>query len=328
MIIDILRYEVLTRTVELFGEIPNFIGKEFFPDEVIASDTAKWDKITHGRTLGVYRAPHGPTKRIDLLGREQKTASLASIGLNKKLSSDVLLWIREIGSSNNRQRVEDKIGMELRDLRRRVAYQREWAFFEAMKGTITVNQEDIKFTVDMGMTDTHKPTVNASWATVATDIVADITTLKRLIATDSGFSANLGLMSDMTMGYLLKNNTLKELMRYERGLQIAQEGYINRVNGVNFRVYDQGYDLNGTYTRFIPDGHVFMLAPESGFGSEMIGESLVPSDVDGELPRKVSGEFAYSYQEKDPVTVNICYGLNHLPVVKMPEAIAYVDVVP
>lgn len=312
---SILQHQVMTALVKKFPT-PQFIGKAMFPEKPIDSNTAQWDEVHANRDMATYVVPDGEANIIKRLGVINRSSTVASLKEKKQLKGSTMAWLRKPGTehqSYGEQAVKD----ELADLDSRLEFRREWARWSALTGTLTVDQERVKFVVDYGIDSTHKPTVGTSWSDVAADIIGDINTWKALIQQDSGEMATTVYLNSIVMEYMIKNTGIKSLMGESLKTQILQSGYITRVMGINFVVYDVGYvPEGGSFTKFVDDTHCFMVT-SSLFAEEQLAPSTDPKS--GYRP----GKFSKSWIEEDPAGIWVLIELNSLPVIKKVENIIY-----
>ena len=317
---SILQYKVMTGLVKKFPT-PQFIGKQLFPEKPIDTDTAKWDETHQNRDMADYVVPDGESNIVARLGLIQRSATVACLKEKKQLKGSTLAWLRKPGTETQKYG-EQAVRDELADLDSRLEFRREWARWTALTGILTVDQKDVKFVVDYGIDASHKPTVATAWSDVAADIITDLTTWKGLIQKDSGEQATTVYMNSIVMSYMLKNTGIKALMGEQLKTQVLQSGYITRVMGLNFIVYDAGYvPVGGSFTKFVDDGHVFVVT-SSVFAEEQLAPSTDPKS--GYAP----GKFSKSWVEDDPAGIWVLIELNSLPVIKKVENIIYADILP
>jgi len=319
--LSILQHSVMTELVKKFPT-PQFIGKALFPEKSIDSDTAKWDEIHQNRDMADYVVPDGESNIVARLGVIQRSASVACLKEKKQLKGSTMAWLRKPGTEHQ-QYGEQAVRDELADLDSRLEFRREWARWQALSGTLTVNQEKVKFVVDYGIAGAHKPTVGTAWSDVSADIIGDLTTWKQLIQADSGEQATTVYMNTIVMNYMIKNTGIKALMGEQLKTQILESGYITRVIGLSFVVYDAGYvpASTATFTKFIPDA-VAIMVTSSVFGEEQLAPSTDPKS--GYRP----GKFSKSWIEEDPAGIWVLIELNSLPIIKKVENIIYADLTP
>ena len=318
--LTILQHQVMTAVVRKFPT-PQFIGKALFPEKPIDSDTAKWDVIHQNRDMADYVVPDGEGNVVARLGIKQQSSTVACLKEKKQLKGSTLAWLRKPGTEHT-QIAEQAVKDELADLDSRLEFRREWARWQAISGTLTVNQAKVKFTVDYGIDVSHKPTTATAWSDVSATIIKDLTDWKELIQQDSGEQATTVYVNSKVMSYMVQNTGIKSLMGEQLKTQILQSGYITRVLGLNFIVYDAGYvPAGGSFTKFVPDDKAIMVT-----GSQFAEEQTAPS-TDPKSGYK-PGKFSKSWIEEDPAGIWVLIELNSLPVIKKVENIVYADLTP
>lgn len=317
--LTILQHEIMTSLVRKFP-LPTFIGAKLFPESEITSNVAQWDEIKQSRDVADYIAPDTEANVVDNLGVTHKTSEVACLSEKKQLKGSTMAWLRKPGTEHTQMK-EVKIKEELEDLNRRLERRREWARWTALTGTLTIDQANIKFTVDYGIAGTHKPTVGTSWSDVSSDIIGDLKDWKKLIREDSGENPTTCYITDTIATHMMKNTGLKALMGENLKTQVLKSGYITNVCGLTFVIYDAGYlPAGGSYTTFIAQTALIMVT-----STPFAEEQLAPStDIKSGFK---SGKFSKSWEDDDPAGVWVKIELNSLPVIKKVENIVYATVV-
>jgi len=324
--VEVLDYKVLTATLANFKH-PELLGLGLMPGQTIEGNVATWDIYSPSRVMGNFRVPGAPASRMDLVKVASRSATLAPVLLEKALDDSALSWLRS-NEANSADGARAKITREESDLNRVLEYTKEYAIWQALCGSLSVNQGDVKFSVDYGIRATHKPTATGSWATASTDVIGDIKAWKALVSQDCGYNATDAYCNESVMEYLMGNDDVAAFLG-EGTLreQVAESGYITRFMGLNWHVYDAGYlDAAGTFHKFIADDHLFIVANASPFGSILSGSQEIPAGWSE--TRRVYGKFAYSAVDSNPPGVRLFVGENFLPVIYIPDAIVAADVTP
>ena len=324
--LEILHHKVLTRTVSEFtyGEL---LGTGLFPEEHVEGITAQWDILSPARQKGAFRIPGEPATRVELERVANRTATCVLMLLEKALDEATLAWLRLAGEEDVAS-ARARITAEQAALARRIQLAKEWAAWQALTGTLTIDQDNLKLTVDYGLDASHKPTAAASWALTTTDIPADVRAWKKLVAQDSGYVAGEAFVNEGVMEMMVKNDNVKNIIG-ETSLkeQLAQEGYITRFMGLNWHVYDAGYlDASGTFRTFIPDDTVVIVPDQKVYGRMQVGTQEVPTGFSETV--RVYGRFSYAVTQPNPPGVNLYVGENFLPVITLPGAVVSADVTP
>jgi len=322
--IEILNHKVLTETLANFRH-PELLGQELFAKTTIDGNVAAWSVYAPSRVTGNFRAPGAPATKMDLVKVASRTATLAPVLLEKTLDDAALSWLRS-GDASTGDSARARITREQADLNRIVEYTKEYAVWQALTGSLSVDQDDVKFSVDYAFAASHKPTAAVSWAASDTDIAGDIRTWKSLISADCGYAATDVYCNETVMQYIMANDDVVNLLG-EGALraQVAENGCVRRFMGLNWHVYDAGYvDASGTFCRFIPDDRIIMIASGAPFGALVSGSQEIPGGYSH--THRVHGKFAYTTVEANPPGVRIFVGENFLPVIYIPDAILAADV--
>ncbi len=323
--LEILHHKVLTRTVSDF-KFAALLGTKLFPVQQIDGITARWDIISPGREKGTFRIPGEPATVVELTRLAQRTATCILMLLEKSLDEATLAWLRMAGEEDvNSARAH--ITEEQYDLDRRIQYTKEWTIWQALTGSLTIDQDNLKLSIDYGLDASHKPTASASWATAATDIPADIRAWKALIYEDSGYQPAEAYCNETVMEYMIKNDNVGDLLGdYVLKEQLAQEGYIKRFMGLDWHVYDAGYMVGDTFTNFIADDTVIIVPAEKVYGRLQVGTQEIPTGFSS--VEKAYGKFSYAATQPNPPGVDLFVGENFLPVILIPGAVVCADVTP
>lgn len=324
--IEALDYKVLTGTLSNFKH-PELLGLSLFPAVTIEGNVAQWDVYSPSRVTGNFRVPGAPATKVDMVKVASRTAALAPVLLEKTLDDLALSWLRT-GDESAGGSARAKITREQADLDRVLSYTKEYCLWKALTGTLAVNQNDVKFTVDYGLRATHKPTAAASWATSSTDIIGDLKAWKALVSADCGYTPTDAYCNESVMDYLMGNDDVSNFLG-EGALreQVGQSGYITRFMGLTWHVYGAGYiDAAGNFQKFIADDRLIIIAAGAPFGAMVSGSQEIPAGFSE--TRRVSGKFAYSAVETNPPGVQLFVGENFLPVIYVPDAIVAADVTP
>lgn len=169
------------------------------------------------------------------------------------------------------ERAGEQLGKDLLDLDEQIIRREEWMCAQALTtGRVRVVGDGVDDTIDFLMEDTHKVTLTTGrWNTSESDPIANLRQWRRLIAKDSGRSANVAVFSGEAQDAFQGNETvLKQLnsRRVDMGLIKPEElpdgvtylGYLNDP-GVDIYAYDEWYlDDEGDEQPVIPAGGVIM----------------------------------------------------------------------
>ncbi len=320
--LKVLQSRTMTEIVRRFPR-PQMIGQQLFPEKPVAGNVAAWDVVTGARGLARYIAQGGEAHIRALTERTRNTAELALIKEKKVIDEATKNFIDRPGAFDQPYG-DQAITDELEALDRLVENRREASrWYALMNGQLDIRQSDpaINFVVDYGINASHKvnKTGTERWSQNTTaKPLNDLLAWKILIAQDSGVSAGDVYMNSNTMIYLVDNSDIRDLMKYTVGDQIARNGYITALAGVNITIYDTTYlDDSGNVQYMIPNDKTLIVAKD-GLGKCFVGPSDIPGPT-GVGTNKVVGKFSYSWSTKDPVDTWILVGVRELPVIQNPN---------
>ncbi|MFP3405690.1 major capsid protein [Pseudomonas sp. Irchel s3f19] len=151
------------------------------------------------------------------------------------------------------ERAGERLGRDLVELEGEIIRREEWMCSQALTtGRIRVIGDGVDDTIDFLMEDTHKIALaTGRWNTAGSDPIANMRQWRRLIAKDSGRSANVAVLSAEAQDAFQSNEAvLKQLntRRVDLGLIKPEElpdgvtylGYLNDP-GVDLYAYDEWY---------------------------------------------------------------------------------------
>lgn len=286
-----------------------------------------WDVIKGSRTIARPNVPNSEAHIVPRLGVSQETASFIYLREKKVFQPTTLHWLRTPGSLAARN-AEAAVLREVTDLNQRFDNFAEWCIWRALTGTLTLDYEDVKATVDYKVPASHKPTVSTSWATATAQQIRDmVTAWKRLLTRDARVNATEAFATEPTIDRIfaafaqvptLLTDRMKDA--YYQGNTIP--GFLN----LDWRAVEAVYDTDGgTRTLFVPDDALYITNLTDGRPIELFEG---PS-ADDEAPEGFTGKFSKTWKEKDPSARQFLLEWHMFPAITRPEQIVYVaDVAP
>lgn len=333
---DVLKTEVITNLIQLFTAQPGMAGLNLaprLPTSKFIGQTARWDLVKANRHLATFDVPGAPSSRETLMVKESKSSTCAYFRKSKMLDAQTLFWVRNPGSQFNTQQGKAAVTQEMQDLNWTIDRTVEYMIWQMMAGTLTVNQDGVKFTVDYGIDATHKPTTGTSWATIATaDVIGDIATWKKLISRDLSEEPTDMYVNETVMTYMIQNAKVRELMRNQFGQQMLESGKITKIMGLNIHEYNSGYTpKGGSFTPYIPDDKVVIIAKGNSTPGGKVTNKLFDLLEGSSLDVKANGrpgKFGKSWEEEDPSGIQVLTEWYTLPILFKPDGVVYADVIP
>lgn len=182
-------------------------------------------------------------------------------------------------------------------------------------GMIALSDNGQNFSYDYGVPTSHKVTPTTKWNIYASaDPIADILKWQRLIQKETGRKPTEMLLNSDTLLEIGQCEKVQNEIASKVGSIIAAEpsdgdliAYLEkRLKSVVY-TYDKGYDRDGTFTKFIPDGTV-VLMPSNALGNTWFGTTpeeadLASGNTDASVAIVDTGVALTTWKEKDPVTV-------------------------
>ncbi len=186
--------------------------------------------------------------------------------------------------------------------------------------------------------------LDVSWATIASaDIPKHLFDINAAFEELHGYPLRHVWLNSSTFSYVLNNSKLQSLAgtanrvftafrptgeRNEEGVEdTSLTATLAGVPWVTFHIYDGGLEVDGSFTKFIPDNYaVFMADPDPNISEMYEGSEYIREQHTSE-PRENFGLGAWTTPTIDPAGFDL-KGLDvSLPVLYVPTAIAYGQVV-
>jgi len=302
-----------------------FKGKEHLEP----SDLLEFDIITGSQKIMKNISIYAPAEVRDLTGRKTVTMKAPRLSQKRFISTAALNALRALGGKISVEQMKDRIARELKDIRNEEDRTLEFWAVNALKGKI-YDSDLTTVLVDYNMASDHKPTLTSTdlWTDAASDPIAKIREWKQKIEDDcaaniTGFAAFMG--KDV-MTALLKNSTVLNLLKYDKGRKMAEEGDLARLAGVEMTEYGGSFiDNSGTRKRFINDDEFLLV----GACDDLVDVPFAPV-VDDDAPGGVGNVdangngvlfFAKSWKKQDPSGRWIKGECRPLPVLQRPDAV-------
>lgn len=237
--------------------------------------------------------------------------------------------IRQYGSEAP-MLLAELIGREQAKLKAKIDRTREFMAVKALSGTVVDGDANtlVAYTLPAGhavtLTSTNK------WSDSESNIINNLRAWKKLISQATGgavdsFAAFCG--SDV-MDAILNNAKVQDMLKYTKGNQVAEEGSIAHLAGVEIEELLGSYK-NGAGTRYdlIDSGYIALV----GIGVGNAGEAFAPAEdfeaADGIGSGKLPGMFfSKSWTESDPSARWVKVEARPLPIVLRPGSIVYAKV--
>ncbi|MBU2548346.1 MAG: major capsid protein [Proteobacteria bacterium] len=334
---DLFKMRVLTAAVNemqnpalrVFNRV--FRGREHLEP----SDRLAFDVISGNETLLGTISVAAPASVTEKTGRRTITMTAPRLAHKRLIHTAELNALRAYGVPAQVEMMKTRIAREQLDMRNMIDRTLEYWACSALKGIIYDADLSTQL-VDYHVAGSHKPTLTGTdlWTDAESDPIGRIRTWKRLIEDDAGASITgwTAFLGSSVMDALLTHDSVREVLRYDRGSQMAETGRIQRLAEVELSEYNGSFlDSGGVRRRFI-DEDAFLLI---GHCQDLVDVPFAPV-VDDEAPGGVGNltadgggalYFSKSWQEKDPSGRWIKVEARPLPVLQRPGAVVYAKAV-
>lgn len=341
-------------------------GQIVFPDPQLITEVISEFQLDHTQFKGLSMCPMNTTKwnnspkviSWDIMGASGGMTYPHALGSNPRMVKQAgmktksmrtaywkefirldevdLLEVRNVGPKFMERAAELLIMRSVTRLEMRLFTRMEWLIWQMFTGTLTLNELGVLRTIDYEIPAGNKITVSPLWSvpTTATPI-SDLQNVAKL-ASDIGTEIDVIIMNYATAINLSQNTSVQALVKnYSTVLQIGANNVgplIMTLAGIPGRIeiYDKGYKNDAlTYTRFVPNGKVFIFLkhqPDQGPFAEF---ASTPSLYNGGINGATGGRFMRSKDETDNIHkayYDIMMGIYGLPVMYHPEWVVILTV--
>jgi len=288
-----------------------------------------WDIKSSDEQLLANIAVSAPATVTNKTGRKTVTCKAPRYSEKRFISAGELDDMRGFGKAVEPELLKERVADEQFDMRTDVDRTREFQAVKAISGKVV--DKDGNTIVDYNLPAEQKPVLSgtALWTDAASDPMKDIRAWKKYIADRMSVSGWVAFCGSGVMDAMLNNTKLLELLKYTAGKQLADEGRIARLGGMEIEEYFGTYrDDAGARQDMIP-GNVFVLV---GLAPDATAELYAPV-VDlrattgvgkGVKPRLF---FSKSWEVEDPSGRWVKVEARPLPVLFRPECVVYAQVV-
>jgi len=250
--LNILKTGYITKVLTELPDNTNLIGQSLCPMET--SDLQKividYVESTFGMTQPVAMnsaSPLAPAK-----GMYQRTFKPAFWREKIRFDEEEILTLRQPGTEGKRWgkgQVQDAV----QQLDSRLQTRIEWLIWQMFGGTITINENGVSFAINYNIAFSVQAAT--SWATVASaDPLSDITNWVQKFR-GTGIKADTLYVNSIVDRYLLLNNKIRTLLRYQTGRKedLVSAGQLKELigkqfSGLKYEVYTSGYHMRSSLT--------------------------------------------------------------------------------
>jgi len=335
---NLFRIRVLTTSVNNIQTPQARIFNRYFRSKgrMEVSDRLAFDIISGNETLLKNISIHAPATVTPKTGRTTVTLQAPRLSHKRFIHASELNAMRAYGEQNAVEMLKDRIAREQNDMNDMIFRTLEFWSANALKGKV-YDSDLKKVLVDYNLDATHNVTLTGTdlWTdTTNSDPMANLRTWQALIEDDSGASITswFAYVGRGVMSALINHDSIRELLRYNKGVEIAEDGNIKKLVDVSIEEYNGSYlDDNGTRRRFINTDQVVLI----GECAELVDLPFAPI-IDIEAPNGVGNIgtggrkqmlYSKSWEIKDPSGRWMKVEGRPIPVLKRPGAVVVAKVV-
>ncbi|MBN1627119.1 MAG: major capsid protein [Deltaproteobacteria bacterium] len=299
------------------------------------SDLLEFDIMTGSQKILGNISIFAPATVRDLTGRKTVTMKAPRLAEKRFIPVAALNALRQLGGKLAVESMKERIAKEQKDIRGETDRTLEFWAVNALKGKILDNDLTTVL-VDYNVNASHKPVLAGAelWTDPDSSPVTKIREFKKLIEDDTAVPIDswIAYMGWEVMDALLVNEEVTNLLKTDKGSQMAENGRIERLAEVELIEYNASFiDDNGTRQRFI-DSDEFLLI---GVCEDLVDTPYAPvvdEDAPGGVGNVTGGGsgvlyFSKSWSEKDPSGRWIKGEARPLPVLQRPGAVIDATVV-
>ena len=326
----IYRTEVLTGLVQDF-KYAAYEGIKMMPglpENKIPGLDAEWDTEHQSRELSPFNVPGNEAHKKAASTYTNRLAKMMYVREKTPLSAPTIRMLRMPGGPKDVIAGEARVRRELQQLDNFVTSRAEWAIWQMFSaGTITYSNNGQIFTVTYGIPVANLATTGTTWADYTnSDPVSDLDALQQVISRGSGRQPTDMWITRTVNNYMLNNAKIRELLRNQDGKRMLAEGKITRLLDMDVHIYDNTYKIGATTYTFIPVDNVIMLPKSTS--EDPIFDLMEGGSQDLDAPAGHRGKFSKMWIDKDPSVETVLSEWAFLPILKVPAAVARLDVVP
>jgi hypothetical protein len=298
------------------------------------SDRLAFDVISGSEKLLGNISIFAPATVDDKTNRKTITLAAPRIANKRFVATSELNAYRAFGEAGV-EMMKNRIAQEQKDMRGKHDRTLEFWAVNALKGVI-YDSDMTTVLVDYNVDASHRPTLTGTdlFTDAASNPIAKIRAWKQMIEDDSAASIDswVAFCGSGVMDALLVNEAVRELLKTDKGSQIAESGRIQRLAEVELDEYNGSYlDAANTRQRLIsPDE--FLLVGICDELAEVPYAPVVDDDAPGGVGNVGEGGagtmfFSKSWKKKDPSGRWIKCESRPLPVLKRPGAVVDATVI-
>ncbi len=287
-----------------------------------------WDiKSSSERLLKNIRVSEA-AQVTDKTGRKTVTCQAPRFAEKRHISAADLESMRAFGEQAAPELMKERLADEQFDMRMDVDRTREFMAIKALSGQVV--DESGAVIVDYNFPAAQKPVLagTAKWTDAASNPVKNIRSWKKYIGDRVGVDKYVAICGSKAMDALIENPAALELLKYNAGKQLADEGRIAFLAGCAIEEYYGTYkDAAGVRQQLIPD-NVFAIVGIASDNAAELYAPVVDLKAAGGVGKGKAADlfFSKSWEVEDPSGRWVKVESRPLPVLFQPECVIWIEV--
>ncbi len=328
---QLFQTRAMAAAVNLLKPVPTLIlDKVFGKKSRQLTDRFAWDIASQSERILRNIQVHEPAQMSDNQGRKTITCSAPRFSEKRLIAAGDLNAMRAFGLEGENTLLKERIGGEQAEMKRKIDLTREFMAAKALSGQIIDDSGTLL--VDFNFAASQKPVLTGTslWSDPLSNPIQDLRSWKKQISQAVGqVSSWVAFVGSQAMDALIANPSALELLKYTIGKELAVDGRMATLVGVELVEYLGSYlDTNGVRQDLIPPTH-FILVGLSGDHAAELCAPVIDFDAEGGVGLGQPGDFFFSksWNQEDPSGRWIKVEARPLPVLFRPECVVYAQVV-
>lgn len=261
-------------------------------------------------------------------GRTTITVTAPRFAPKRFIAAGELDALRRLGDVGP-ELIGEMVNENLVDMRSAIDRTREFQAAKALTGQIVDDAGTVL--VDYAFSGTQTPTLAGTdkWTDSESKPITKLRAWKKIIVQAVGdVQKFVAFCASDVMDSLLANPSVSELIKYVAGAQVAEEGRIAMLAGIEIHEVLGSY-LNSSNVRtdMIPAGYLALVGVDPQNAAEMYAPTVDLSDPNGVGKGQAAAMFfSKSWEEQDPSGRWIKAEARPLPALLKPECVVYAKV--
>jgi hypothetical protein len=323
------------------AEPRTYLGPTLFPAANVQDLTFEYFKtLNRLPVMATIQAYGAETPIASREGIEKVRGEIPPIKRKINLNERYLIAIKREGLGDF-ELVRDKLFSDLDSMIMSVQDRIEALRMEAVSsGKLTISENGVIMTVDYGVAEDHKDTLETTALWTASDTATPIDNMQewvQQIVDDTGIKPARALTSNTVVANLLKNEQIRELIHGSEGATraVALSQLNNLLTAMDlptiatYNVKSRVEAANGSLStvRFFPEDK-FVLLPEDPVGETLYGPTAEALLSSAGIPvTETAGLFAQVYGEEDPPALWTKVAATAIPTMPQADAIFIATVI-